>query len=188
MAQLHQSTDGELATLVRRARSPEPDGAAERALCQLFAPRIRLFGLKHLRDGHAADDLVQEVLVTLIRSLRAGDGPEPDRVVSFVLGTCRQLVRAGARVERRRNELLERYVHDLIPQPDAERHALDRDHLGRCITRLPPREYQVLYETFYGNRSPDEMSRALGLTQVNIRVVRHRAIARLRACLEGDAP
>ena len=41
----------------------------------------------------AADDLVQEVLVLTLERLRAGKVRDPDRLASFVLGTCRLIVR-----------------------------------------------------------------------------------------------
>jgi DNA-directed RNA polymerase specialized sigma24 family protein len=39
--------------------------------------------------------------------------------------------------------------------------------------------------SFYAERGSDDIGAELGLSPVNVRVVRHRAIARLRACLEG---
>src|SRR5690606_17747092 len=58
-------------SLARRiiARAPESDAAAEAALCRRLGPRIRLFGLKHLRDAAAAKDLMQDVLVLLLTKL-----------------------------------------------------------------------------------------------------------------------
>jgi RNA polymerase sigma-70 factor (ECF subfamily) len=46
--------DAELAAAVSRG-----DGAAEAELYRRLAPRVRLYGLRHLRDRHAAADLVQ---------------------------------------------------------------------------------------------------------------------------------
>ena len=37
------------------------DRGAEGELCRRMAPRIHLYGLRGLRDRHAADDLVQRV-------------------------------------------------------------------------------------------------------------------------------
>ena len=31
-------------------------------------PRIRLYGLRYLRDEHAADDLTQQVLITILEA------------------------------------------------------------------------------------------------------------------------
>ena len=53
-----------------------------------MAPRIRLYGLRHLRSATAADDLVQQVLLNLLEALRAGRLREPDKLAQFVLGTA----------------------------------------------------------------------------------------------------
>jgi len=59
-----------------------PPAAAEDEICRRFAPRIRLYGLRHLRDAQAAADLVQDVLVRVIEALRGGRLREPDRFAS----------------------------------------------------------------------------------------------------------
>jgi RNA polymerase sigma-70 factor (ECF subfamily) len=71
-----------------------------------MAPRVRLYGLRHLRDGHAADDLTQQVLITTIEALRAGRLREPEKLASFVLGTCRMTVLDLRRGAQRRARLL----------------------------------------------------------------------------------
>jgi len=53
------------AELVRRIGSGS-DREAEDELFRRMAPRIRLYGLRHLRDGQAADDLTQHVLITTL--------------------------------------------------------------------------------------------------------------------------
>ena len=42
------------------------DREAEAELYRRMAPRIRLYGLRHLRNEHGADDLVQQVLLTTL--------------------------------------------------------------------------------------------------------------------------
>src|SRR5687767_8564745 len=92
------------AALARRiiARSPNRDTAAEAELSRRLGPRIRLYGLKHLRDEAAAADLMQDVLMLLLDKLRAGEVREPSQVVSFVLGTARQTVIDWKRSSARR--------------------------------------------------------------------------------------
>jgi len=68
------AADGDLA---RRAGRPGRDAAAEGELCRRFAPRIRLYGLKHLRDEERARDLVQSVLLVVLEAVRAGRVDEP---------------------------------------------------------------------------------------------------------------
>jgi RNA polymerase sigma-70 factor (ECF subfamily) len=82
------------AALARRiaAAGAGIDSAAETALYRRLAPRVRLYGLRHLRDPHAAHDLVQQVLLMTLERLRAGRLRDPERVASFVLGMCRMVV------------------------------------------------------------------------------------------------
>jgi hypothetical protein len=62
------------AHLARRVIASGPDGAEpeEAELYRRFAPRVRLYGLRHLGDEHAAADLVQRVLLLTIEKLRRG--------------------------------------------------------------------------------------------------------------------
>lgn len=77
------------------------DPSAEQELCTRFAQRIRLYGLRHLRDEAAAADLVQEVLLVLLASVRGGRIHEPAHLERFVLGTCRNLVAKIRRGDQR---------------------------------------------------------------------------------------
>ena len=139
-------------------RAPGRGREAEAELYRLLAPRVRRYGLRHLRDAHAAADLMQHVMVLTIEQLRAGELREPERVLSFVLGTCRLTVMDQRRGERRRAELLERYADDL---PMADLHIaprLDQRRVADCLERLPERERAVLVMTFYD----DQPSEAVG--------------------------
>jgi RNA polymerase sigma-70 factor, ECF subfamily len=154
----------------------------EAELCRRFAPRIRLYGLRHLRDEQAAADLVQQVLIVLIEAVRGGRVREPERIESFVLGTCRLVVRDGWRGERRRAELLAEYGEVLAPAA-APAPSTDVERLRGCLERLSERERAVVVLTFYDERDADEIAGALGMTGGNVRVVRHRAVARLGDCM-----
>src|ERR1700753_4261038 len=85
------------------------DREAEGEFCRMMGPRIRLYGLRHLRDSHSADDLMQQVLITALETLRGGGLREPEKLASFVLGTCRMTVLNQRRGVRRRQELLDRF-------------------------------------------------------------------------------
>src|SRR5206468_454922 len=78
------------ADLARRIGTGDAD--AETEVCRRMGPRIRLYGLRHLRSAAAADDLVQQVLLKMIEALRAGRLRESDKLAPFVLGTCRMTV------------------------------------------------------------------------------------------------
>ena len=173
------------AALARRilAAGSTADGAAEAELCRRFAPRIRLYGLKHLRSESAAADLVQDVLLTTLEKLRPGEVREPARIASFVFGTCQQTVIDGRRTGRRRDRLLAAYPLDLLPDAASDAAEPAPDALLRCLEQLPERERAVLVLTFYDDRPADAVGNELGLSAGNVRVIRHRGIERLRLCL-----
>ena len=98
--------DGALARRVAAAGAT-PDSGAEAELYRRLAPRVRLYGLRHLRDRHAAADLVQQVLLMTLERLRAGEVREPERIASFALGACRMTVLEMRRGTRRREALME---------------------------------------------------------------------------------
>ena len=175
------------AALAKRISSaaPERDAAAESELCRRFAPRIRLYGLRHLRSDAAAADLVQDVLILTLQKLRTGAVREPERLASFILGTCRQTVIDGKRGVMRRERLLDTFSLDLSGVVEEVVEPLDTQRLQQCLERLPERERAVLVMTFYDDRPADAVGRELGITAANVRVIRHRGIERLRGCLQA---
>ena len=177
--------DPDDAALARRiaAAAPGRDAPAESELCRRFAPRIRLYGLRHLRNDAAAADLTQDVLIMVLQKLRAGAVQEPDRIASFVLGSCRQMVVDGRRNLGRRERLLETFSADLPSYLDESAEAPHEGRLQDCLTRLPDRERTVLVMTFFDDLPADAVGKELGIAAGNVRVIRHRGLERLRACL-----
>jgi RNA polymerase sigma-70 factor (ECF subfamily) len=181
-----ETDDAELARCIAAA-APGRDPAAEAELCRRFAPRIRLYGLRHLRNEAAAADLVQDVLLMILPKLRARDVREPERLASFILGTCRQMVVDGRRSGRRRERLLETFAGDLLPTAGEDPETLDTDRLRVCLQGLPERERAVLMMTFHDDRSAEAVGVELGLSPGNVRVIRHRGIERLKVCMQTSA-
>lgn len=173
--------------LARRilAAAPARDPEAEEQFCRRFAPRIRLFGLKRLREEAAAADLVQDVLMLVLDKLRGGAVREPERIAQFVLGTARQRVIDSRRSGGRRARLLDTFVADLEPSGESAEHTFDTDRLKHCLQLLAERERAVLVMTFYDDCPADELGTRLGLSPGNVRVIRHRGIERLRHCVQG---
>lgn len=179
------------AALARRiaAAGTRIDSAAEAELCRRLAPRVRLYGLRHLRDPHAAHDLVQQVLLMTLERLRAGRLREPERIVSFVLGMCRMVVLEIRRGSWRRETLLATYgdTAEAVDAP-APLAVDDAGKLAACLQALAERERTVVVLSFFAEQSGDEVARELAVSAGNVRVIRHRALARLRACMGGEPP
>jgi RNA polymerase sigma-70 factor (ECF subfamily) len=178
---LSTASDGEIA----RAISAAPAGAAqaeESELYRRFARRVRLYGLKHLRDEAAAEDLAQQVLLITIEKLRAGEIRNPGDLASFILGTSRMQAGSMARKARRRDGLLALFHR---PEQYTEPSTLssDIDAMERCLHQLAERDRRLLLLTFYAEKTSAEIAGELGVTDTVVRVARHRALGRLRDCV-----
>jgi len=156
---------------------------AEAELCRRMAPRIRLYGLRHLRNEHAAEDLMQQVLIATLEALRAGRLRESEKLASFVLGTCRMMVLDLRRNAQRKERLLEQFGPDLLAPVQPSMPQLDHEQLSRCVQNLKERERSVIVMSFYDEQTAADVASFLGVSEANVRVIRHRAIHQLRDCM-----
>jgi RNA polymerase sigma-70 factor (ECF subfamily) len=161
--------------------------AAERELCQLLAPRIRLYGLRHLRNETAAADLVQEAVIVLLEAVRAGRIEDLEHIERFVFGTCRHLVSRSRRNERRAEAFAGAVatLSDAASPPSFS--SIDSARLALCLGRLGAREQRVVLLSFQEDRSTEEIANELHISAGNARVLRHRAMRALQRCVEGSA-
>lgn len=83
----------------------------------------------------------------------------------------------------RRKQLLETFSSS-IPEPvPPQLPDIDHQKLTRCLQNLKERERAVVVMTFYDEQPGDEVARSLGVSEANVRVIRHRAIHQLRDCM-----
>jgi RNA polymerase sigma-70 factor, ECF subfamily len=173
------ATDGDL---VRRIAARTPDArAAEAELCRRFAPRARLYGLRHLRDEERARDLAQAALLGVLEAARLGRVNDPDRIDRFMLATCRNL--ASRMREASARERPDSDAIDLAAfLPDTE--TIETEALVRCLSTLDPRAKLVVHLSFQEDKPAEEIAKVLDTTAGNVRVLRHRAVIQLRRCLD----
>ena len=174
-------SDGELARAVS-ARAPGASDA-ESELYRRFAPRVRLYGLRHLRDEESARDLAQQVMLLTIEKLRQGSVRDMDQIASFILGTSRTMAIDARRKEARRERLRDVFHVPAAFAAPAAGATLDLDRLELCMTQLADRERSVLLLTFYAESPAATVAAEVGVREGNVRVIRHRALAKLRACV-----
>lgn len=161
--------------------------AEEAELYRRFAPRVRLYGRRHLQNESAAEDLAQDVLLLTIERLRAGEVQQPEDIGSFILGTSRMMVNAQRRIARRREGLAARFLDPAASFMPAHVDALDVPRVAACLRSLADRDRLVVLLTFYADREAPRIAEALGVSPGAVRAIRHRAMARLRDCVIGGA-
>jgi RNA polymerase sigma-70 factor, ECF subfamily len=156
-------------------------------VCRQFAPRLRAIALRHLKDRSQADDVVQEVLTSVVLALREGRIESPELVGPYALSACRRRIADTHRTEARRSALREELggltVSALTEPPCVEEKRVDIERLVRALGPLSGRERQVMNETFSSERSAEEIAESIGTTPGHVRVLRHRALAKMRAAL-----
>lgn len=153
----------------------------ETELCERFHPLLRAFGRRHLRDATLADELAQETLLIVLAALREGRVQSIDNVGGYALGVARNLVREGWRRDQRGREALSAlalFAVDVSPEPELEL------GLRGCIAKLTARARAVLQRAIVAEETAPEIAVALGISEGNVRVIRHRALAEVRRCLQ----
>ena len=158
---------------------------AEAELYRRFAPRIRLFGLKHLRDEATAQDLVQQVFIVTLERLRAGEIRNAEAIGSFILGTSRTMASAQRKVSNRRTALLDRFEDRHATAAPIDAATFDLPRVTRCLDTLPLRDRTILILTFYAEKPAPDIAAELQIAPGAVRVARSRALARMRVCLSG---
>lgn len=177
--------DASDAELVNWIASAEPKArAAEAALCRRYAPRVRLYGLKHLRDEERARELTQIVLLGVLEAARAKRIEDPDRLERFVLGTCRNSV-ARLRQQAARVSLVSDATLAELQLPVLPELRVETTGLWTCLAALEERARRILMLSFMEERSADAIAVTLATSSGNVRVIRHRALAAVRKCLDA---
>ena len=82
-------SDAEQASLVDRLRAG--DGDAENEFAALFGARLRAMITSRIGNREEARDLAQDALVAALRSLRAGQLRDAERLAAFVYGVGRNV-------------------------------------------------------------------------------------------------
>lgn len=168
------------------ARALGGDRKAEREICRRLLPAIRAFARRRL-DGAAAEDFAQDALVLLVEAMRDGRIQDPARVAGFALGVCRNLARERARNGERRRALVAQYglsEFESFTSSDRDAVGFGRSQLEDCYSQLTEHARRVIRSTFCDDDDDAEIAAALSISAGNVRVIRHRSLAALRACLE----
>ncbi|MFO0631489.1 MAG: sigma-70 family RNA polymerase sigma factor [Nannocystaceae bacterium] len=97
------------------------------------------------------------------------------------------MLRATNTAASRRGALLQTHADAAALSAPADVVLLDARRLAQCLAALPERARTLLLLTFYAGQSAPEVARELQMSPENVRVLRHRTIGRMRACMEGSS-
>jgi RNA polymerase sigma-70 factor (sigma-E family) len=131
-------------------------------------------------DGHAAEDLLQEVLEQVyVRWRRVRTTPEAY--------ARKALVNRAANRWRRRGRKPERALGDLeVSAPDQTDDLLVRDGVLAALRALPPRQRAAVVLRFLEDLPVAEVARALDCSEGAVKSHTSRGLAKLRENLAGS--
>ncbi|MEM7643023.1 MAG: sigma-70 family RNA polymerase sigma factor [Pseudomonadota bacterium] len=164
------------------------DRAAFGQLFRHYAPRVKAFLIRTGLSPSAAEDCMQDVMVTVWRKAHLYD-PARATVATWLFTIARNrkidLIRKARRPE----------PEDLPwgPEPEpaqADALALQQDtrRLAQAVADLPAKQRDLVERAFYGDLSHSEIAAETGLPLGTIKSRIRLAIDRLRHAMQSDAP
>jgi RNA polymerase sigma-70 factor (ECF subfamily) len=152
-----------------------------------FRGVLRLFAARRLGNSGEAEDVAQETLRIAIEALRNLRITNVAAVPAFIFQTARNLCMRRTRSAAREGKALRRFAAAAL---EPEEHPLARlireerkKEVRLALSRLDASDRELL-EMSYGEELPtEEIGRRLGISSMNVRVRRHRAIKRLAELL-----
>jgi len=170
------------------------DAEAIGALLGRIHPLVVRYCRARLSAGHrsllTADDVAQEVCMAVLSALpsyRSQGRPFLAFVYTVAGYKVADAHRAGART---RSMPVADVPEVMSSEPGPESAALDADlsvRMGVLLEELPAQQREILMLRIGAGLSADETATALDMTPGAVRVSQHRALAKLRRILEGDA-
>ncbi|MBI2689703.1 MAG: sigma-70 family RNA polymerase sigma factor [Acidobacteria bacterium] len=143
-----------------------------------FSSRIYYLALRKLRSASSAEDVRNETLLRVIQALRAGSLRAPEALPAFVLSIARNVILEEFRKQNRTGELGDRDFPNGAPEEPAD--PAVRRAIESALTRLKPRERDVLRLAYFEDLSKEEISERLGIVPDRVRLVKSRALKSFR--------
>jgi RNA polymerase sigma-70 factor, ECF subfamily len=148
-------------------------------------PFVRGFLAFSVPDFHAAEDILQDVGMALLRQFQEGAVPEPSQV--WAVGIARKKVLMYLRSRSRSQLVFDEDVinlaaaayEDMLPELQLRSTALHE-----CVTHLAGRSGELVRLRYIENLSYDEIAKRLGMTAVAARVGLCRVRDALKNCIE----
>ena len=172
----------ELEELMRLALAG--DQGAYAALLQETSRMLRPFLAKRLNDASEADDLLQEILISLHKARHTYDGKRPYKPWVYAIAKFRLLdhFRAHYSDELRRAEDLSELEE--ILQENVTETVISYESISREVQKLPEKQATILRLMHQEGYTAKEVAEKTGMNESAVKVAAHRAYKVLKQRLE----
>jgi RNA polymerase sigma factor (sigma-70 family) len=180
------SVDSLGAALIAVAKHADRSAFAQ--LFRHFAPRVKAYLLRLGADEAAAEDLMQDVMLTVWRRAPTYD-PSLSGVSTWIFTIARnRRIDALRRTVRPASELDD---PSLLPEPPASPDAFAaaqewEEKIAAAIEHLPPEQAEMLRLAYFDDRSHTDIASALNLPLGTVKSRLRLAVGRLRSIFESE--
>ena len=161
------------------------DSETERHFVRHFDLLLRLRLQKRFRENSRAEDIAQETLFRVLRTVRENPNSieRPERLGAYVNSICSHVILEGYRGEGRYRAAGEAQLDLADPSADIERSLLsaERQIMVRTVLyALALKDRVLLTEVFLEEQDKDDVCTRHGVDRQYLRVMLFRALGRLR--------
>lgn len=172
--------------LITRAKQGDPN--AWRELYRAHAGRLVVWlGTRPTGDSAASpEDIAAEAWLVAARKVADFSGTA-EEFAGWLFGIARNLsATTSRRTLRRRTDPVATDTTLELPLEDPTLEIAEQDWIRQALAALPPRERDAVGCVDGLGLDIASTARALGITEVAVRVARHRGLRRLRRLLDGQ--
>lgn len=176
------------ATYLEQLTAGDPE--VERHFIEYFNALLVAKLRSRLRSPALIEDAKQETFLRVLTTLRNKGLTSPGGLGAFVNSVCNNVLFELYRSESKLSLVLD---EEDAPEPAAaeasvESHLLtneDRARVRQALDTLPPKDRLLLQWLFFDERDKDDICQELGVDREYLRVLVHRAKARVKQALAG---
>ncbi|HVZ20739.1 MAG TPA: sigma-70 family RNA polymerase sigma factor [Vicinamibacterales bacterium] len=192
------SKDSELAGAIKALVVAGDRDLARERFAGLVASQQRRalrIAFQYLRDGHDADEAVQDAFVKVFTHITTYREDLPFEVwfTRILVNGCLDMRKARARRMRwalpMASPAEQPAAEPVAPQQSPEQRLVSSERgrqIAAAVEQLPDRQRTVFTLCHIAEQSTAEVSRALGLSEATVRVHLFRAVRKLRTLLEHE--
>jgi len=168
--------------VVEQIRAGEPPGEEE--LYRNLASGARLF-LQRRLGTQDVEDLVHDLFVIVVETIRRGDLREPERLMGFVRTVLHRQMSLGISrmIHKRETSINLESTPDLTaaePTPEQRTATLQKAAIMRqALRKMSARDREVLTRFYLREESPERIRMEMNLTETQFNLLKSRAKARL---------
>lgn len=163
----------------------QEDGEQLARLWTQAQPVVSSYILALVPNFHQAEDILQEVAVTLVRKYEQYDQSRP--FLSWALGIAKNAaLESRRRTAREFERLFTVEMADRIAiaySDQADNWGATRLALQTCLKKQGSKSLELLRWRYGNNMKPQDIAQKMGVTAVAVRVALHRLKAALQKCV-----